>query len=99
MRYFRVKSEYDNMQVLCNGRYRGILIGRELYTEKEFLREFPSGTEFRGYGYVIKPDISGNLPGIFDQVDIRKNDTYWCFGARFRYGDKFPAMEGGQNVV
>lgn len=86
MKYYRVKPEYDNMQVLRNGRYRGILIGKELYTEKEFQREFSSSTAFRGYGYgaTLNPATPENCLQFFDKVEIKKTDTYWSFGARFQ---------------
>lgn len=60
MKYFRIKKEYDNY-----GRSDGsILIGNELYTEKEF----------------DKFKISANRAVI---VEVKKNTTYFAFGARF----------------
>ena len=73
MKFYRVKPEYDNYRAVSNGTGRGrfdILVGNELYTEKERNR-------------------LANRDQCFDVVEVKKNQTYWFFGARF-------AMKGAE---
>lgn len=80
MLYYRVKPEFDNTQVLkrkgkalvCDG---SILVGNELYTEKELAR-LTQRAVFRGNGCK-----DNKAP--FEAVNISKRRVYWFFGARF----------------
>lgn len=76
MKYYRVKKECDNHRLLKKDRngylhFDGFLIGDELYTEKEY-KKLLSSVEC----------LSENN-NIFEMVYINKNNTYFCFGARF----------------
>lgn len=67
MKFYRVKPEFDNFRAVSNGTGEGrfdILVGNELYTEKERNR-------------------LANSDKCFDVVEVKKNQTYWFFGARF----------------
>ncbi len=71
MKYYRVKSEYDNLP-RYNGKkvkFDNIWISNELYTEKEINKLVSSG-------------IYVNMK-YFDLVNIPKNKVYFFFGARF----------------
>ena len=77
MKYYKVKPEFDNKRIChcIRGKYTDIdiLIGKELYTEKEFLR-------------LVKTHVFGVDPkSCFELVEIPKNKTYWLFGARFSF--------------
>ena len=77
MKYYRVRSDFDGVQVLKMGR-KGLkidreLIANELYTPAE-LKRLTYGATFRG----VKDDAI-----IFDPVEISRKQTYWFFGARF----------------
>lgn len=67
MIYYRVRREYDNFPKDPINRDGDILIGGELYTEKEFNKL---------HLYLVNA-------GAFERVEIPKSQTYWCFGARF----------------
>lgn len=67
MVYYRVRKEYDNFPKNPKSRDGDILIGGELYTEKE-LNKLPL---FLVYA------------GAFERVEIPKSQIYWFFGARF----------------
>lgn len=67
MIYYRVRREYDNFPKNPINRDGDILIGGELYTEKEF-NKLPL--------YLV-------YAGAFERVEIPKSKIYWCFGARF----------------
>ena len=70
MIYYRVRKEYDNFPKNPKVRDGNILIGGELYTEKEFNK------------------LHFVYAAAFERVDIPKNHTYWCFGARFEEESK-----------
>ena len=70
MTYYRVKPEYDNFRLIKNHKYCGILVGNELYTQKELVK---SGIL---YCYRVQPDF-------FEKVEISRKKIYWFFGARF----------------
>ena len=78
MVYYRVKPQYDNTpkyKRMNNNKYLindgSILIGNELYTEKEYNRMIKN--------YVFRIP-AGKL---FERVEISKRRVYWFFGARF----------------
>lgn len=69
MKYYRVKSEFDNFPRFKIGRdgkllQDSILIARELYTPHE-------RSKF------------ANRDEQFEAVEVSKNETYFSFGARF----------------
>ena len=74
MTYYKVKPEHDNVKLLrYSGKYwyyDGILVGNELYTEKELVKRRIL-TAF------------GVHPGMFERVEISRKKIYWFFGARF----------------
>ena len=67
MKYYRIKQEYDNARLLKRT-FDGILIGNELYTDKEWER------------LVLKYRVS---EAVCDIVNVKSKETYWFFGARF----------------
>ena len=71
MKYYRIKTEYDNARLLNRAQrtFDGILIGSELYTVKEWER------------LVLKYRVS---EAVRDIVNISSKETYWFFGARFQ---------------
>ena len=72
MIFYKVKPAFDNWRYSKNF---DILIGNELYTEKEL--EKLKQKYFHCYSTVY------NFDKIFDKVEIKKNKTHWFFGARF----------------
>ena len=65
MIYYRVRQAYDNFPQNPRIHDGNILIGGELFTEKEFNK------------------LPFVYAGAFERVEIPKNKTYMCFGARF----------------
>ena len=70
--YYKVKSEYDNFQLYdMNARkYKGFLIGNELYTERELVKR--NILNMRGVRF-----------DMFELVKLSPKETYFMFGARF----------------
>lgn len=70
MLYYRVKPEYDNARLLnrTTRAFDGVLVGNELYTEKEWER------------LVLRYRVSAI---VCEPVQISKRNTYFFFGARF----------------
>lgn len=79
MTYYKVKPQFNNVQILKTRRNHliidGFLIANELYTKAE-LSKLITGATFRGCG------VNDNTV-IFDKVEINRNKTYYFFGARF----------------
>lgn len=84
MIYYRVKPEYDQTPRIKHRIYAsrrvpdGIFVANELYTAREL------------YNFEISVDEASRM---FEEVRIKKTDTYWFFGARFEYG-KGPTSYG-----
>lgn len=81
MLFWEVKPEYDGTIVTKTDRkgqqtVRRSLIGNELYTDKELKRLMNSAAL---WGNRVKDDTI-----IFDGVDIKKGNTFWSFGVRFK---------------
>ena len=75
MKYYRVKPEYDNKRLLKFHRgggleFDGILVGKELYTVKEWVK-------------LCNTHLMGDLLNAVEEVEIKKSRVYWFFGARF----------------
>jgi hypothetical protein len=70
MLYYCVKPEYDNARLLnrTTRAFDRVLIGNELYTEKEWER------------LVLRYRVSAI---VCEPVQISKRNTYFFFGARF----------------
>ena len=70
MLYYRVKPEYDNARLLnrATRAFDRVLIGNELYTEKEWER------------LVLRYRVSAV---VCEPVQVNKHNTYFFFGARF----------------
>lgn len=70
MLYYRVKPEYDNARLLnrATRAFDRILIGNELYTEKEWER------------LVLRYHVSLI---VCEPVQVNRRNTYFFFGARF----------------
>ena len=70
--YYKVKPEFDNLRLLDvnTGKYKGILIGNELYTERELVKR--NILHMRGARF-----------DMFELVKISPRETYFMFGARF----------------
>lgn len=78
MIYYRVNPAFDNTvkyKRMNNSKYLvndgSILIGNELYTEKEYNRMIEN--------YVFRIPVEK----LFSRVEISKRRVYWFFGARF----------------
>ncbi len=76
MTYYRVKPEHDNKYFMrrCKNHpgaleYGRVIIGNELFTEKELYRKEDAGYIVPWY--------------YFDRIEISKQKTYFFFGARF----------------
>lgn len=76
MTYYRVKKQYDNvMKKRWTGKgfvFDGYYIQNELYTQREL--------EKLGLSNAAQLEN-----GPFEKVNVNKNRTYWCFGARFEF--------------
>ena len=70
--YYKVKSEFDNFRLfdVNTGKYKGILIGNELYTEREIVKR--NILNMRGVRF-----------DMFELVKLLPRETYFMFGARF----------------
>lgn len=81
MKYYRVKKEVDNYAIYTKKgnhlEYTGLLVGNELLTIKEY-EKMKIKADLIKCGYIRK-----NFEDCFNAVDINKNNTYFCFGARF----------------
>lgn len=77
MTYYRVRPECDQVKRIRYSRYpyrrfpEGIFVANELYTATELNR------------FYIPED---KVKYMFEEVIVKKTDTYWFFGARFEYG-------------
>ena len=81
MKYYRVKKEVDNYVIYTKKghylEYFRLLVGDELLTIKEY-EKIKIKADLIKCGYTRKSFME-----CFDSVDINKNNTYFCFGARF----------------
>lgn len=69
MTYYRVKPEYDNkIKYTWNNHYQGVPNGILIANELYTPAEFKKIANYKGY---------------FEEVEVKKNKTYWFFGARF----------------
>ena len=70
--YYKVKSEYDNYKLydLTTRKYKGFLIGNELYTERELVKR-----------NIL--NMRGVCPEMFELVKLSPRKIYFMFGARF----------------
>ena len=70
--YYKVKSEYDNFSLydVNSRKYKGFLIGNELYTQKELVKR-----------NIL--NMRGVRPEMFELVKLSPRKTYFMFGARF----------------
>ena len=68
MKYYKVKSDRDQLPIVTNGKYKGVLVANELYTDKQIYKIF---TNWMSYQLC------------FDIVEISAKRTFFCFGARF----------------
>ena len=70
--YYKVKPEFDNFRLfdVNTGKYKGILIGNELYTERELVKR--NILNMRGVRF-----------DMFELVKLPPRETYFMFGARF----------------
>lgn len=70
--YYKVKSEYDNFRLydVNSRKYKGFLIGNELYTQKELVKR-----------NIL--NMRGVHPEMFELVKLSPRKTYFMFGARF----------------
>ena len=70
--YYKVKPEYDNFRLfdVNTRKYKGILIGKELYTERELVKR-----------NIL--NMHGVRFDMFELVKLSPRKTYFMFGARF----------------
>lgn len=83
MKYYRVKSQYDNYKL---SRDFEIFVGNELLTETEYKKALLKYANRNNTRRAIIPPSSRDKAMFaekFDIVEISKNKTYWFFGARF----------------
>lgn len=83
MKYYRVKSEFDNYKMSKN---YDIFVGNELFTEKELEKvkiKYANRNNMSRSIMSISATDEKNLMARFDIVEISKTKTYWMFGARF----------------
>ena len=84
MRYYKVKDEYNGIEMkrsCWDGRkHRGAVLDKTvLYTQRE-MEKFSKG-------FVLEiNDKKVNLADIFEPVEISKNDTCVIFGKRYKGG-------------
>lgn len=74
MRYYKVKASKDQKPIYSKqGKYKGFLIGNELYTGNELMKLVKdTGIDFNKF-----------IADCFYPVEISKKSVYWFFGARF----------------
>lgn len=83
MKYYRVKSEFDNYKM---SKDYEIFVGNELFTEKELEKvkiKYANRNNMGRSVLSISAADEKNLMERFDIVEIPKTKTYWMFGARF----------------
>lgn len=83
MKYYRVKSEFDNYKM---SKDYDIFVGNELFTEKELEKvkiKYANRNNMGRSVLSISAADEKNLMERFDIVEIPKTKTYWMFGARF----------------
>ena len=83
MKYYRVKSEFDNYKM---SKDYDIFVRNELFTEKELEKVKIKYANRNNMGRSVLSIYAAdekNLMARFDIVEIPKNKTYWMFGARF----------------
>lgn len=89
MLYYRVKPEYNGIQVLTRVKNntawhnKYYLIASELYTSAEFNR-LKNESVLSGNGLYFERDFMK----AFEKVNIKKSKIYWMFGARFQDTEK-----------
>ena len=72
MLYYRVKKEYDNRtKYTWNNKRQGVSNGILIANELYTPSEFRKIANYSGY---------------FEPVEVKKNDIYFFFGARFQIG-------------
>ena len=89
MIYYRVRKEYDNFPQNPRIHDGNILVGGELFTEKEvekYGRRWANRNNVnRGVEIEYTPSLKKKFLENFIEREIPKNKTYWCFGARFPF--------------
>ena len=83
MKYYRVKSEFDNYKL---SKDYDIFVGNELFTEKELEKvkiKYANRNNMGRSALSISAADEKNLMERFDIIEIPKTKTYWMFGARF----------------
>ena len=83
MKYYQVKREYDNVKL---SRAWEILVGTELLTPAEYKRALVKYANRNNMRRVLRQPSECdrvNFASKFDVVNVKKNQTYWRFGARF----------------
>ena len=83
MKFYRVKPEYDNVKLSKSWE---ILVGSELLTPAEYDKALHKYVNRNNMSRVSKEPTDADHVGFaskFDVVDVKKNQTYWLWGARF----------------
>lgn len=84
MLYYQVKPESDN---LCISAKSDILIGRELYTPREYEYKLLQYANTCGVIAYTADDVPQTIANLFrrhfNMVRISRKKIYWSFGARF----------------
>lgn len=83
MKFYRVRPEYDNVKLSKSWE---ILVGSELLTPAEYnkaLRKYANRNNMSRVSEEPTDSDHVSFGSKFDIVDVKKNQTYWFFGARF----------------
>lgn len=83
MLFFKVKSQFDN--TVINKKF-DILVKDELYTAKEVEKVMIAWNNRYNYTSTPRPITIAKRDcffRMFERVEVKKNRTYWFFGARY----------------
>lgn len=84
MLYYQVKPESDN---LCISAKSDMLIGRELYTPREYMHKLIQYANMCGVIAHTADDVPQTIANLFrrhfNAVQVSRKNIFWSFGARF----------------
>lgn len=83
MLFFKVKPEFDNTVI---SKDFNILVKNELLTAKEAEKALKTWINRRNYSSTPRPVTIAKrncFYRMFERVEVKKNRTFWFFGARF----------------
>lgn len=84
MLYYQVKPESDDLRISNKS---DILIGRELYTPREYAHKLIQYANMCGVIAYTADDVPQTITNLFrrhfNEVYVSKKNIFWSFGARF----------------